>query len=506
MALRLLDSDSSSRSVRRPLITLLGVFAGVLLLGVAVAWARGTFIDDDGNTHEGNIEAIAAEGITKGCNPPSNTRYCPDSAVSRGAMAAFLGRALDLPDSAKDWFKDDNGHLFEDDINRLASAGITKGCNPPANDRFCPDRPVTRGAMAAFLVRGFDYKNGAGDDLFTDDDGSIFESDIDRLGTAGVTKGCNPPKNDLFCPDSVVERDTMASVLARALGLKPIIVEGDADYLFGPHIGGAGEWDILDDIFTGAHFSPTSPEKAIEILNDARAEGKSVVLMLARSGSHYKNPDGTFSLAKWKNAIDQYAGHDFAPWIADGTLLAHYLVSEPMAKNSWGGQVITAPVLDEMARYSKQYWPDLTTAVREHPTDLIAHAGGKGKPLPDWEWTYLDAAWARYKAEKGAIEEFIAEETAAAKSQKLGLLWGMNVLDGGDGSSGKYGDGGWTMSRDELLDYGPKLINAQYGCALLMWHYRHGDVGYFDWPEIDSAMSQLGSIARSRGPGSCAVR
>jgi hypothetical protein len=26
-----------------------------------------------------------------------------------------------------------------------------------------------------------------------DDDGSVFEGDIDRLGTAGVTRGCNPP-------------------------------------------------------------------------------------------------------------------------------------------------------------------------------------------------------------------------------------------------------------------------------------------------------------------------
>ncbi len=28
----------------------------------------GTFSDDNGNIHEGNIEAIAAEGVTKGCN------------------------------------------------------------------------------------------------------------------------------------------------------------------------------------------------------------------------------------------------------------------------------------------------------------------------------------------------------------------------------------------------------------------------------------------------------
>ncbi|MDH4307732.1 MAG: S-layer homology domain-containing protein [Acidimicrobiia bacterium] len=35
----------------------------------------------------------------------------------------------------------------------LAAAGVTRGCNPPVNDRFCPAEPVTRGQMAAFLHR-----------------------------------------------------------------------------------------------------------------------------------------------------------------------------------------------------------------------------------------------------------------------------------------------------------------------------------------------------------------
>src|SRR5690606_13410789 len=50
-------------------------------------------------------------------------------------------------------FTDTTGHVFEGDIARLAAADITRGCNPPANDRFCPDDPVTRGQMAAFLKR-----------------------------------------------------------------------------------------------------------------------------------------------------------------------------------------------------------------------------------------------------------------------------------------------------------------------------------------------------------------
>ncbi len=180
----------------------------------------GIFRDDDGNIHEFNIEAIAEAGVTKGCNPPYNDDYCPDSDVTRGEMAAFLVRALGLTDDGgRDWFSDDDESVFEGDINRLAAAGITVGCNPPANDEYCPQDRVTRGQMAAFLVRGLGLIAGSGADLFTDDDSSIFEDHIDRLATAGITMGCNPPANDRFCPYVNVGRDEMASFIARALPL-----------------------------------------------------------------------------------------------------------------------------------------------------------------------------------------------------------------------------------------------------------------------------------------------
>ena len=205
----------------------LGAVALVAVVGgIGVAFGLppgGTFVDDDGNLHEGNIEAIAADGITTGCNPPTNDRYCPATTVTRGQMAAFLVRAADLPATGTDFYHDDDASVFENDINRLAAAGITKGCNPPAKDHFCPDSKVTRGQIAAFLVRAFAYIDDGGGDLFIDDNGSIFESDIDKLGTAGVTVGCNPPANDRYCPTDNVRRDQIASFLARALDLDPIV-------------------------------------------------------------------------------------------------------------------------------------------------------------------------------------------------------------------------------------------------------------------------------------------
>lgn len=115
-------------------------------------------------------------------------------------------------------FVDDNDSVFETDIEWMFNQGITKGCNPPKNDEFCPEDRVTREQMAAFIVRAMGYVDDGGGDLFDDDDLSIFEHDIDRLGAAGVTKGCNPPANNLFCPASFVTRGQMAAFLHRALG------------------------------------------------------------------------------------------------------------------------------------------------------------------------------------------------------------------------------------------------------------------------------------------------
>lgn len=191
----------------------------------------GTFTDDNGNTFEGLIEAIAARGITKGCNPPANDRFCPDDAVTRGEMAVFLVRAFNhlALNARNDFFSDDEGAFYEHAANQIRTARVTRGCNPPGNDRYCGDDSVTRGQMAAFLSRALELTDDGGGDHFDDDDNSTFESDIDRLREAGITSGCNPPENDEFCPNDAVTRGQMAAFIARALGLKPIKVPPPSD-------------------------------------------------------------------------------------------------------------------------------------------------------------------------------------------------------------------------------------------------------------------------------------
>ncbi len=131
-----------------------------LALGSLVATAAaaapvtplGTFLDDNDNIHEPNIEALAEEEITKGCGVDL---YCPADSVRRDQMASFLARALNLAPSTIDAFVDDNGNIHEANINALAAAGITTGCSPATNE-YCPADSVRRDQMASFLARALE--------------------------------------------------------------------------------------------------------------------------------------------------------------------------------------------------------------------------------------------------------------------------------------------------------------------------------------------------------------
>ncbi|MFV1962546.1 MAG: S-layer homology domain-containing protein, partial [Acidimicrobiia bacterium] len=154
--------------------------------------------------------------ITNGCNPPFGDLFCPKDPVTREAMAAFLVRALGLEANTHPGFADvPAGSIFAEDIGRLATAGITLGCSP-GGDLFCPKDLVTREAMAAFLVRALGLEANTHPGFADVPAGSIFAEDIGRLATAGITVGCSAG-GDVFCPKGAVAREVMAAFLDRAI-------------------------------------------------------------------------------------------------------------------------------------------------------------------------------------------------------------------------------------------------------------------------------------------------
>jgi len=161
--------------------------------------------DWSGSPFSADISWMLAEGISSGCGPEL---FCTYNAVTRGEMAAFLDRAFDLPPTPDDYFSDDDGSIFEISINRLAAAGISTGCG---GGHYCPNAPVTRGQMAAYLDRAVGLPPTP-DDYFSDDDGSMFEININRMAAAGIASGCT---STMFCPNLSVTRGETAAFLHR---------------------------------------------------------------------------------------------------------------------------------------------------------------------------------------------------------------------------------------------------------------------------------------------------
>ena len=120
--------------------------------------------------------------------------FCWNQPISRETAAVWIVRVLDGGDdevtAGSTRFTDvDAASPWAGHIERLADLEVTIGCSTDPL-RFCPNDPVTRAQMAAFLVRAFDLAaaDSAG---FEDTVGSIFEADIDALYAAGVTLGCS---------------------------------------------------------------------------------------------------------------------------------------------------------------------------------------------------------------------------------------------------------------------------------------------------------------------------
>lgn len=83
------------RFPRRRSAKLAVALVAALVVAVPVAWATDVFADvPAASPHHDDVNAIRTAGITRGCNPPANDLYCPDQAVRRDQMASFLQRGL----------------------------------------------------------------------------------------------------------------------------------------------------------------------------------------------------------------------------------------------------------------------------------------------------------------------------------------------------------------------------------------------------------------------------
>ena len=243
---------------------------------------------------------------------------------------------------------------------------------------------------------------------------------------------------------------------------------------------------------TGALRS-LDPRSLVANLEAARQAGVQVIVSFVGAANNYQNRNKTFSLDKWKAQLNPYKGVDFSSYINDGTIIGHYILDEPHDPTNWGGTVVSPATVDEMARYSKQLWPTMPVIIRGWPDFL------KG-----YTFHYLDAAWAQYSERKGPIADFVRNNVRDAKAAGLALVVGLNVLDGGNKSSGIRGNsrGHYAMNGSQLNAWGSALLADDYPCAFIAWKW---DASYMNRSDVKSAMASLSQKAQQHANSSCAT-
>jgi hypothetical protein len=277
-----------------------------------------------------------------------------------------------------------------------------------------------------------------------------------------------------------------------AAGMQPGIVFGS--YQMAP--------SDLNTVHTGTlRGGGITENNVISLLTAIRAKGGRLVLKMCMGSDSYVKTNGVFDIRKWKALVLRFKKVDLTPFIKDGTLLGHFLIDEPHRSAKWG-KVIPQATVEAMAAYSKQLWPNMTTLVRVVPSWL---AQG---PVT-LTYRSLDAGWLQYASGKGDAAKLVAAEVAAAKSRGLGLIVGMNILDGGNGSSKVAGwtKGKYAMSATEIRTYGAALLNPLnekgYACGFYNWTYNYFGPTYFARSDIKSALADVSSKARAHYRTSC---
>ena len=173
-------------------------------------------------THTPAITTLATGGVFADTECGPNLFFCPNEPIQRWIMAVWLIRALgqDPPTTGTSRFDDiAGGRWWIRYTEQLANLGITAGCatNPP---RYCPNQSATRAQMATFLVRAFNLPATDTPAGFTDTEANTHESNIDALAAAGITQGCDTDPLR-YCPNQAVTRAQMATFLNRAHEYKP---------------------------------------------------------------------------------------------------------------------------------------------------------------------------------------------------------------------------------------------------------------------------------------------
>jgi hypothetical protein len=113
------------------------------------------FTDDNGSVHEPNINALAAANIVSGTSATTYApgRVISRAQMATFLVKAYEYRTGKTLEQRRDWFREDNGSTHEANINKAADAGFTSGVS---FNTYAINGLVHRDQMATFLTRVLD--------------------------------------------------------------------------------------------------------------------------------------------------------------------------------------------------------------------------------------------------------------------------------------------------------------------------------------------------------------
>jgi hypothetical protein len=248
--------------------------------------------------------------------------------------------------------------------------------------------------------------------------------------------------------------------------------------------------------WTGGTGCCKDPAQTLKQLADAKARG--IKMWFSPVGHDDAiGSTGDFDVTVWKQQFDKHQSNYAAyneQYVPGGTYQGMILLDD-ITRAGWS---VSFNDIETIAAYAEARI-HVPTAVRQHAASM-----------PAGTYVNLDIAWSQYSARLGDVTAYRNNQTAAATSKSLGVLFGLNILNGGVRKDKRpANDPCWpgtgdpincNMSPTELRNYGSVLGAYPGTCAFMMWR---NDATYLNRPGVMDAMNDLGAQMRSHPATSC---
>lgn len=205
------------------------------------------------------------------------------------------------------------------------------------------------------------------------------------------------------------------------------------------------------------------------------------------------------------------------PYVTDGTIMDIELVDDPAASKEWCFDLKTVfTMVEKVACTVKDSAPGVALGARALPTQMAVYS----------PYNCLTTARAQYAGPGKHFhpDTFVVQQARSAERQKLGVIWGMNLVAMGCGpptnrqpgaypyrcipghpGTNLWEHGFYAPNADEVGFYGMSLAKASRSCGFVSWSFEYAPE-FFKRQDNLTKMKMLADTTAARLPSSCIQR